>query len=355
MRRAWGIGLAVLLLGGVVVAVLLGRDEGTGTATVQGIVGSEKSAFFTDPEVVAALAGRGFTVRTDPAGSWAMDDAELADYDFAFPGSQGPAEEIQAARETAGPVARPFYSPLVVLAHRSAADVLAAEGLVTLEADHRGLLDMNAYLAAVEDGRTWQELDGAAAHTELTGALYISSTNPLTSNSGALYLAAASFVANGGAVVQDAAAVEATAPLMRTLIQVQGTQPPSSDAPFSDFVSGIGNPLVLVYESQIAALLADGRDPGDVVVLYPDTTVSSDHTLVPLTEEGRELGELLATDPELRRLTVRHGFRPQGTTAEFTEAAEPHAAFLKDDLAGVRQAPAPTTDVLLDMAARARQ
>jgi hypothetical protein len=353
----WGIGLAVLLLIGVGAAVLLGRDDGGGggTTTVQGIVGSEKSEFFADPEVIAALADRGFAVRTDPTGSWAMDDADLGSYDFAFPASEGPAQELAAARDTAGSPLRTFYSPLVVLAHRAAAEVLAAEGLVTLEADHRGVLSMERYLEAVAGGRTWQELPGTDRHAGLTGTLFISSTNPLTSNSGALYLAAASFVANGGSVVQDAAAVEATAPLLRTLTQVQGTQQSSTDAPFSDFVSGIGNPLVLVYESQIAALLAAGQDPGDLVVLYPDTTVSSAHTLVPLTEAGRELGALLAEDPELRRLAARNGFRPQGTTAEFSETVAPHSAYLLDELTGVRQAPAPTTDVLLDMAERARR
>lgn len=93
---------------------------------------------------------------------------------------------------------------------------------------------------------------------------------------------------------------------------------------------------------------------GDLVVLYPDTTVSSDHTLVPLTENGRALGELLSTDPELRRLAVRHGFRPQGAASEFTTATQRHTAYLNQTLTGVRQAPVPTGKVLHEMALRAR-
>ncbi|RBM07359.1 hypothetical protein DEH69_25285 [Streptomyces sp. PT12] len=351
----------MLLLAGVGAAVVVGRDTGGegdggggGQATVSGVIGSEKAEFFADPEVVAALADEGLTVRAQPVGSWAMDDVDLEGYDFAFPSSQGPADALRADHGDVGAPLRPFYSPLVVLAHRQAAEVLAAGGLATIEGDNVGRLSMADYLAAVEEGRTWQELEGAEARDGLSGAVYVSSTDPLTSNSGALYLAAASFVANDGQVVADDAAIERTAPLLRALVQVQGTQQSSSDGPFRDFVSGIGNPLVLAYESQVASLLIGGAGAGDMVVLYPDTTATSDHTLVPLTEGGRRLGEVLTNDPELRRLAVRHGFRPQGATAEFTEAAAAHSGYLRDGLDGVRQAPVPTADVLRAMAERAK-
>ncbi|WNO77422.1 hypothetical protein RPQ07_13770 [Streptomyces sp. AM8-1-1] len=49
------------------------------------------------------------------------------------------------------------------------------------------------------------------------------------------------------------------------------------------------------------------------------------HTLVPLTEDGRALGELLGSDRRLREPAVRHGFRPQGAAAEFTAATSPAA------------------------------
>lgn len=184
--------------------------------------------------------------------------------------------------------------------------------------------------------------------------MFITSTDPVASNSGALYLAAASYVADGGRVAADKAAVARTAPLLKKLISVQGAQQTSSDAPFRDFVSGVGNPLVLVYESQVASLLIQHQEVGDLVVLYPDTTVSSDHTLVPLTEDGRALGELLGSDRRLRELAVRHGFRPQGAAAEFTAATAGHTAYLNQKLTGVRQAPVPTSEVLHTMAQRTR-
>ena len=346
----------MLLIGGVVVAVVAGRgneDTGTATKTVHAVIGSEKAEFFADPAVVKALAAKGYTVRTETSGSWAMEGLDLKGYDVAFPSSQAPADELAEKYHVRGTLPRPFYSPLVVVAHRSAAEVLAAGGLVTLD-KNRGTLKMAAYLDAARHDRTWQQLKGAGKYGELTGTLYIASTDPETSNSGALYLAAASYVANGGRVAASDADVDRTAPLMRKLVSVQGAQQSSTDAAFRDFVSGAGNPLVLVYESQVASLLGEGQGVDDLTVLYPDTTANSDHTVVPLTENGRALGELLSTDPELRKLAVRHGFRPQGAAAEFTAATAAHSTYLNQKLTGVRQAPVPTSAVLHEMARRAR-
>ncbi|MGP4045045.1 hypothetical protein [Streptomyces sp. 2A115] len=357
MRRIVAIVLAVFLIGGVAAAVVAGREEqdkSTATKTVRGVIGSEKAEFFADPDVVKALAAKGYTVETETSGSWAMEGLDLKGYDFAFPSSQAPAEELAAKHDVRQPLPRPFYSPLVVVAHRSAAGVLATAGLATLGEKGNGTLDMSAYLDAADRNKTWQQLKGADRYGELTGTLFISTTDPTSSNSGALYLAAASYVENGGRVAADDKDVNRTAPLMRKLISVQGAQQTSTDATFRDFVSGVGNPLVLVYESQVAALLAQGQDVGDLAVLYPDTTANSDHTVVPLTQEGRSLGELLSTDKELRKLAVRHGFRPQGASAEFTAATAAHTSYLNQKLTGVRQAPVPASKVLHEMARRAR-
>ncbi|MFJ7155557.1 substrate-binding domain-containing protein [Streptomyces sp. NPDC101118] len=358
MRRILGIALAVLLIGGVVFAVLAGRGGqgigGTATKTVRGVIGSEKAEFFDDPDVVEALAGKGWTVETETSGSWAMDQLPLKDYDFAFPGSRAPADAVRAKSPLKVTAARPFYSPLVIVAHSAAAGVLADNGLVRKAGAKSGTLLMDPFLKAVAADRTWQQLKGADAHAELSGSLYISTTDPASSNSGALYLAMTSFVAERQRVVADKAGIDRTAPLLRKLIAPQGAQQTSTDAPFRDFISGVGNPLVLVYESQVASLLQQKQDTGDLVVLYPDTTVPSDHTLVPLTEDGKALGELLSTDKRLRELAVRHGYRPQGALSEFTAATAPHTAYLNQKLTGIRQAPVPTVEVLHEMAARAK-
>lgn len=234
-------------MAGVVVAVVAGRsdeDKGTATKTVRMVIGSEKAEFFADPDVVKALAAKGYTVKAETSGSWAMEGLDLKGFDLAFPSSQAPAVELAAKYKVTGTLPRPFYSPLVVVAHKSAAGVLAGNGLATLDAAHRGTLKMAPYLDAARADRTWQQLKGAGKYGELTGTLYLSSTDPETSNSGALYLAAASYVAAGGKVVASDADIGRTAPLLKKLVSVQGAQQSSTDAAFRDFVSGAGNPLV---------------------------------------------------------------------------------------------------------------
>lgn len=113
------------------------------------------------------------------------------------------------------------------MAHRAAAQVLADNGLATLNGKPSGKLLMGPYLRAAGSDRTWQQLKGAGKHAELTGTVFIASTDPVSSNSGALYLAAASYVADGGRVASDEAAIDRTAPLLKKLIQVQGRSRPA--------------------------------------------------------------------------------------------------------------------------------
>lgn len=114
MRRIAGIFLAVLLIGGVVAAVVAGRqgeDKGTATKTVRAVIGSEKADFFADPEVVDALAAKGYTVQPETSGSWAMEGLNLEEYDLALPSSQAPAVELAEKYKVSGTLPRPFYSP----------------------------------------------------------------------------------------------------------------------------------------------------------------------------------------------------------------------------------------------------
>ncbi|MFE1416434.1 hypothetical protein ACFW6F_37400 [Streptomyces sp. NPDC058746] len=357
MRRILGIILGLLLIGGVAGVVLLkGQDpESTATKTVRGVIGSEKSDFFRDPDVVKALADKGYTVKAESSGSWAMDKLALKDFDFAFPSSSEPAKEVEAAAGIQGAQeAKPFFSPLVVIARPSAAKVLADGGLVKMSGKNTGTLLMGSFLKAAEEERNWQQLSGAAAHPELAGRVFIKTTDPATSNSGALFLALASNVANGNTVVADDAGIERTAPLMRKLISVQGALEPSTDGPFRAFISGSGEPLILAYESQVASMLLQHQDPGEMVVLYPDTTVNSAHTFVPLNEKARDLGTLLTTDPRLRELVMQRGFRPQEGAAQFAAATAPHSGYLNPGLTGIRQVGTPTVKILMALAQRAK-
>ncbi|MFG3049854.1 hypothetical protein ACGFZP_02720 [Kitasatospora sp. NPDC048239] len=359
MRRVFGVLAALVLLAGVGVALFWtdggdpdGKDK---VITISGVIGSEKREFFADPDVVAELRKKGLKVDTVTTGSWLMGDSDLKDYAFAFPSSLSPAEDIRRRRQINTEPVRPFYSPLVVLAHRQVADVLKGNGLASVSDSGVWTFKMDPYLKAVQDGRRWQDLTGTKDHAELSGSIFLTTTDPSTSSSGALHLAAISYLANGHQVVSDDAGVARVAGVVKQVTSMQGDQKTSSDGPFKDFLSGVGNPLVLVYESQVAALSAKGTttpggSAGDLVVLYPDTTVSSDHTLVALQPGGEKLAAALRDDPVLRDLEARYGFRPQADPTALGRAvkdAKGGPVYAPDlSAAGVQQAQVPTVAIL---------
>ncbi|MER5864691.1 substrate-binding domain-containing protein [Kitasatospora sp. NPDC002040] len=351
MRRVISVLVAVLLLCGVGYAVIRSIDPpGVTTAQVRVLIGSEKAEFFNDPEVIEEFKAKGFEVKQQTTGSWTMPTANLDGLDLAFPASRGPAEDIKKNKGITAEAVTPFYSPLVVIAHKNAADALANANLAT-----KGTgpvpwkLQMQPYLDKVRTDTKWTSLQGAAATGELAGDIYLTTTDPTTSSSGALHLAAVSYLENGERVVADDAALAKVGPLLKKLTDKQGDQKTSSDGPFKDFLSGVGNPLVLVYESQVASLVAHGVSTGDLVVLYPDTTVSSDHTAVGLTANGRQVADLLKDDPRLRELEAKHGFRPQADPAAFGKALAGHSdpTFATElSAAGIKQAPVASVAML---------
>jgi hypothetical protein len=46
-----------------------------------------------------------------------------------------------------------------------------------------------------------------------------------------------------------------------------------------------------------------------MMLMYPSPTVVSKHTLVPLNDNGDQVGKLLTEDAELQGLAARHGLR----------------------------------------------
>ncbi|MEU6234208.1 hypothetical protein [Kitasatospora sp. NPDC047058] len=353
MRRVFGVLVAVLLLGGVAFALLQpggdGKDKGPVTVTVNGLIGSEKREFFDDPAVRAELAAQGMAVKVQSAGSWQMGD-NLDGMDFAFPASQPPADAIRTKKGITETAIRPFYSPLVIMAHESTARVLESNGLAGQDkASKVWTFRMAEYLNAIRTGRRWDQLNGDKPG-DLAGDIFLTTTDPTTSSSGAMYVSLLSYLENGNQPVADAAGVERTKALLHTAITKQGSLKKSTDEPFADFLSNAGGPLVLAYESQAAELIVKKKAPEDLVVLYPDTTVYSDHTVVGLTENGRKLAGQLNGNAKLRELAASYGFRPQGDTnafgAQLKSASGSFTLAPNLGAAKVKQASTPVPEVL---------
>lgn len=324
VKRVLGIVLALAVAGGIVAVVIWGRGGTSPGATpppgdltvVEGVIGSEKRPFFEDPEVQAVFAENGLSVEVTTAGSRQIaTTVDLTDVDFVFPSSAPAAEKIK--RETGvSTVFAPFYSPMAIATFTSIAELLAGAGIAHQQADGTWILDLDAYLAAVAAGTRWNELPGAADVYNSSRSLLISSTDIRQSNSAAMYLSMASYVANGDNVVASPDQQAAVTDQMAALFLEQGFSASSSEAPFEDYLSqGIGSkPLVMIYEAQFLGRQMNEETAGaitdDMVLMYPSPTVLSRHTVIPLTDAGEEVGRLLVDDPRLARLAARYGFRP---------------------------------------------
>ena len=318
MRRALSLLLAAALAVGVGVAIVASvRDRVAGErppplTVVQGVSGSEKQSFFGDPEVAAAFARHGLDVRVDVAGSREIATrVDLDRYDFAFPAGIPAAERIRRQRRVTA-FYQPFHTPMAVATFKPIAELLRRAGLASPLAGGYWRFDMRRYLDLVGKQTRWNELPGNRTYPANKSVL-LASTDVRTSNSAAMYLAIASYVRNGDRVVENAAQGDRIVDQVAPLFLRQGFSEYSTEGPFEDYLTiGAGKtPMVMIYEAQYLARAAahDGSIGPDRVLMYPEPTVLTKHTLVPLRPAGDRVGRLLAGDPELQRLAVKWGFR----------------------------------------------
>ena len=333
VRKLVAPALALMLLGGVGVGIWYSSsrvvDERTAEQTarleaarqvsVRGLIGSEKEAYFADQRVVKALAAQGITVTVEKAGSRAIAARyDASKYDFGFP-SGAPAAARLKAQAKATAVFTPFYTPMVFASWRPIAEILVANGLAERKGEIYYVVDLPGLMALVEKGTRWRELKKSEAFAT-SKAVLVNSTDVRTSNSAAMYLALASYLANNQQIVQSQEDVDRVLPVVAPLFLRQGFQEQSSAGPFEDYLAlGMGKaPLLMAYESQLIEFWLKhpdklkSNDANSMVVMYPKPTVYSKHVLVPYTPAGVRLGTVLENDPALRALAHEYGYRTGG-------------------------------------------
>lgn len=322
MSRVLGIGLAVVLAVGVLAAIVISftqsrSSNSTRLVTVHGVIGSEKLPYFQDSEVIAEFHARGYDVQVDTAGSRSIaTTVDLSKYDFAFPAGEPAGIKIQQDHHARATYV-PFFTPMAIASFKTIAELLKAAGVVTT-VNGADMFDVKAFLGLVAQNKRWTDIPNNTAYPAGKSIL-ITSTDPTTSNSAAMYLSIASYVANGNNIVQDQSQAQAVLPAVAPIFTRQGLTLSSSEAPFQDYLSiGIGrSPMVMIYEAQFLAreTAKDGSITPDKELMYPSPTVFSKHTLVPLNANGDAIGKLLTTDAKLQSLAVKYGFRTGDPTA----------------------------------------
>jgi hypothetical protein len=347
MKRGIGLVLAAIVAVGVVVAIVAStRPTGSSSASdrppveVHGVIGSEKGPFFDDPRVQAEFRANGYQVVVDTAGSRQIaTSVDLSTYDFAFPAGAPAARQIlvKAQRSTSYTV---FYTPMVVASFTPIAKLLVKAGVATDQGGYY-TLDMHGFLKLVADNTRWSDLQGNAVYPS-DKSILITSTDVRTSNSAAMYLSIASYVANHDNVVENTSQAAAVLHDVAPLFLRQGFVEASTEEPFDDYLAiGVGKtPLVMIYEAQFLsrAFAADGSITPDMVLMYPDPDVLSKHTLVPLSDEGEAVGQLLLNDPVLQRLAVQYGFRTSDPSL-FKQQLSKHPVPLPDTIVDLIEPP----------------
>ena len=322
MTRILGIGLAAVLAIGVLVAIVISYTQSHSTparnvVVVHGVIGSEKQPFFQDSAVIAEFHAQGYDVQVDTAGSRQIaTTVDLSKYDFAFPAGEPAGIKIAQTRHAKATYV-PFFTPMAIASFKSLAALLKTVGVVTTT-NGADMFDVKAFLALVALNKRWTDIPGNTTYPAGTSIL-ITSTDPSTSNSAAMYLSIASYVANGNNVVQNPSEAQTVVPLIGPIFTRQGLTLSSTEAPFQDYLTiGIGkDPMVMIYEAQFLARQAskDGSITSDRELMYPSPTVFSKHTLVPLTTNGDAVGKLLTNDAKLQTLAVKYGFRTSDPNA----------------------------------------
>jgi hypothetical protein len=313
MKRLLGPLLLAVLVIGVGAAIFYSVSQQISLrqiVTVKGAIGSEKEAFFTDPKVVDVLKQNGIVVQFDKAGSRSIATTlDVSKYDFVFPSGVPAATKLRQDHPKATSYDE-FFSPMAIATWKPIAEMLVANGFAKDMGGYYAF-NMDEYLKAVTAGTRWSDLKNNEAYN-VNKNILITSTDVTQSNSAAMYLALASYVANANNVIQSDQDIQAVYPVVAPLFLKQGFTENSSAVPFDDYLSmGMGHsPMVMIYEAQFIAqaALQNGLS-SDMALMYPDPTIYSKHILIALTENGKKLGELLQTNPDLQRLAVENGFR----------------------------------------------
>lgn len=342
MKRLLGPLLLAVLVIGVGAAIYFSVNQQIllrQTVTVKGAIGSEKEAFFNDPKVIAALQMNGIVVQFDKAGSRSIATTlDVSKYDFVFPSGVPAATKLRQDHPKSTAYDE-FFSPMAIATWKPIADILVANGFAK---DMGGYytFNMDQYLKAVNTGTRWSDLTKNDAYN-VKKSILITSTDVTQSNSAAMYLALATYVANGNNVIQNDQDIQTVYPLVSPLFLKQGFTENSSAVPFDDYLSmGMGHsPMVMIYEAQFIAqaALPNGLS-SDMVLMYPDPTIYSKHILIALTDNGKKLGSLLQTDPELQRLAVENGFR-NTNVALIKQVKKDHNLNLPDTIVNVVDPP----------------
>lgn len=310
--------------------------------TLEGKMASKRD-FFEDPEVQRLLLKHHIRVHITSSGSREVAIRDLSGYDFVFPSGQPAGDlitSVRASKNQYAKVHRPFVSPIVLATYREYAETLQDAGIATAQpgAGPDGPLyyelDMPEFIRHIHRKVRWEDL--GIQHHGITNRNRIVAQSPdvCGSNSAGTYLALVAFTwpGNGDEVPDTDQEADERGRAIKHLME-QGL--PASDV-FRTYISPEGKgiaPVVVAYEHQYLAYQVRHRAGSEKldaqrVLLYPSSQFVTQPQFIALNQDGDRLGELITTDPELRRRAMELGFRILDPTGQIS--GDQLTGFLQD-------------------------
>jgi hypothetical protein len=303
--------------------------------TLEGKAGS-KADFFNDEQVRKILLRHHLQVHISQMGSQAAVDTDHAYDDFVFTSGQ-PSAELLLERLRTGKryniVYRPFVSPIVLATYREYAETLQRNGAATPQRSQiighplYYNLDLAAFLDLIRQHRTWDQLGIRAFGISSGNQVLAKTTDVCGTNGGPTYLGMVSYLIHGRVPTSDREAEDFATDIKPLL----GEGLPE-DEPVQYFVQeGKDTPIIVMYEHQylsyqLQAIKRMGKPDYGRVLLYPYPGFQTLPEFIALTKDGDQLGQLLSTDPQLRRRELELGLRVLDPTG--ANSSEQMARFL---------------------------
>lgn len=287
-------------------------------ATLTGLVGSEKTPFFDDPQVIEALKKNGFVVNVKKTGSRAIaTHPDLSKVDFVFPGGDPATEKIESKIKIKQKYTV-WYTPMVVASFDRIANILVKNDVAHQVDGNYYINNFGAIVNWGIEGKKWKDLKENTTYP-INKTILVTTTDLSSSNSAALYLALASYMANGEEIVDSNS--QDIAQKVKPIFEKQGMQDASSAGPFEDYKSiGVGKtPMVFIYEAQFAEDYLANRNMANkaqMVLMYPEPTIFARQNFLAMSDNAMKLGQLLENDPTLLKLAAEHGWRTKNMNAQ---------------------------------------
>lgn len=326
--------------------------EEAAVAPLTGVIALDVEEFFKDPRVAKILSANKLPVKVTRVGSRDMA-ARLgvgATPDFLFPSGVVAANQIMdAARKTNVPTTQysPFHTPMVIASWEPIAKILVDNGMARpLQPKVYGV-DMEKLTQTMLARKRWKDLKNAGAY-EVSRSVLVSTTDVRRSNSAAMYLALTSSALNGD-VVTDRETARKVALRVAELFKRQGYQENYVNGNFDDYISqGAGKtPMAWIYENQIVSYALAKKGIGaDMVLMYPQPTITNKVVFLATNERAKALGTLLSTNADLQAIAVEYGFRVPDAE-RFAQAVKPTGLAIETRLNNVVDPP--SFDIMAEM------